>query len=137
MNLKTLILASALAAMSSSAFAACKEYVTVTPDNAPVLGPVVKSVVVGQTSGGPDHNGTAYTKATFCPVKAAPGTCTGESLSTFVAGPVYGPKTFIEVVANNGNVPDVVQHKNGIAIPATQWTPAVFIPTTPLLAGAC
>lgn len=112
----------ALTAMTLPAFAACKEYVTVTPDTAPN----VRSVVIGQTSGGPDHNGTAYTKATFCPVKAAAGTCTGESLSTFVAGPVYGPKTFLD-----GDVPDITQHRNGLQIGP------VFVPLTGYLPGAC
>lgn len=131
MHLKSLVLALACVAFSAPAFAACKEYVTVTPDNAPVYGPVTRTDVIGQSSGGPDHNGTAYTKATFCPKAAAAGTCTGESLSTFVVGPIYGPVTKTELLGNFGNVPDVVQHRNGIQIGP------IFIPTTPLLAGAC
>jgi hypothetical protein len=125
MHIKSFILASLTClAFTSASFAACRTIVT--PDNAPN----VRSVVVGQSSSGPDHNGTAYTKATFCPKLAAPGTCTGESLSTFVAGPVYGNKTFLD-----GNVPD--NRQNGILIPATRWTPEIFIPVGPVLVGAC
>jgi hypothetical protein len=121
----------ATVAMTAPAFAACKNFPIVTPDNAPVYGQVTRTEVVGQTSGGPDHNGTAYTKATFCPAAAAPDTCTGESLSTFVAGPVYGPVTTTEIVANNGDVPDIERHRNGLQIGP------VFVPLTGYIAGAC
>jgi hypothetical protein len=115
--LKIALAGVALVAMSTSVFAACKEYVTVTPDNAPVYGPVTRTVVVGQTPGGPDHNGDAYTKATFCPAKAAPDTCTGESLSTFVAGPIYGDVTATELLGLYGPVDDVTEHRNGFNSP--------------------
>lgn len=87
MNLKSLIPAlMAITAMTMPAYAtSCIER---TVDG----GAYVETYVAGQTQGGPDHNGTDYTKATFCPVAAAVGTCTGESLSTFVAGPVYAER---------------------------------------------
>jgi hypothetical protein len=97
----------------------CKTYTTVTPDNAAVAHS--KQVLTGAAA----HNGTAYTKAAFCPVGAAAGTCTGESLSEPVGSHIEGWTTY------DGNVPDINQHRNGLQIGN------LFIPLTPLLPGAC
>jgi hypothetical protein len=55
-------------------------------------GTATERYVSGQSKGG-SLPGTAYTKAAFCPVAAAAGTCTGESLSEPVAGLIYADRT--------------------------------------------
>jgi hypothetical protein len=105
----------AIVAMTAPAFAACKNYPIVTPDDAPVT----------RIGGGSNANlnGTAYTKATFCPAAAAAGTCTGESLSEKVNTHAY--------VTFDGVVADIERHRNGLQIGP------VFIPTTGYIPGAC
>jgi hypothetical protein len=86
--MKRLILISfAVAAMTQTATASalCIEQ---TLDG----GTATERYVAGMSKGG-SLPGTAYTKATFCPVGAAAGTCTGESLSEPVAGPIYADRT--------------------------------------------
>jgi hypothetical protein len=118
MKLRAFVCIAALL-VSAPAFAACKTYPT--PDNAPVYG----AKAFPDAGSNANLGGTAYTKATFCPAAAAAGTCTGESLSEKVKGNV-DPNFFF---GNIGNVPD--NHKNGFYIGP------VFIPTSPLLPGAC
>ncbi len=120
MNFKSIALAAlTLVAFTSASFAACKEYVTVTPDNAPVQ----RSLMVG--TGGNSQNGDAYSVATFCPKAAAAGTCTGKTLSEAVS------TSLTKFVTLDGVVADITQHRNGIQIGP------VFIPTTGLLPDAC
>lgn len=114
-------------AMTSASFAACVNYPIVTPDNAPVYG----AKAFPNAGSNANLGGTAYTKATFCPKAAAPGTCTGESLSEKVQGNV-DPNFFF---GNYGNVPDIERHKNGFYIPLPG--PDLFVPTTGYLPGAC
>ena len=126
MRIKTILLAaSAMLAMTSASFAACVNYPIITPDNAPVN----RSEVVGVAGGGGGAAATAYTIATFCPVKAAKGTCTGQSLSEKVSNHVRYFTTLDGVVA------DIERHKNGFYIPLPG--PDLFIPTTGYLPGAC
>jgi hypothetical protein len=125
MHLKTLLAAvAAVLALSGPALAACVNYPIITPDTAPVNR-------LGVTTGGSNANlgGTAYTKATFCPAKAAAGTCTGESLSEKVATAQYAYVTLDGIVA------DIERHKNGFYIPLPG--PDLFVPTTGYLPGAC
>jgi hypothetical protein len=126
MRIKTLLAAVVAASLfAGPALAgACKEYVTITPDNAPVFGPVVKSVIVGSTVGkeGWDGQGGQCTKPGSSVIWVGPrdanGVCmTPASIVGTVAGPVFAPKTFIEVVANNGPVPDIIEHRNGFNSP--------------------
>lgn len=123
--MKTLFLSTlALALMTSGAFALdCKNFPVITPDNAPVYGAKVNPNAGSNASLG----GTAYTKATFCPAAAAPGTCTGESLSEKVQGNV-DPNFFF---GNIGNVPDTERHRLGLQVGP------VFVPLTGFIAGAC
>lgn len=109
----------AVVAMSSPAFAACANFPIITPNTAPVDRPGMAS------TGAPRLNGTAYTVATFCPAKAAAGTCTGESLSERVAAIATNTVTY------DGDVADILRHRNGIQIGP------VFIPLTGYLPGAC
>lgn len=109
-----------------------------------VFGNVTRNVPVGTSKAGPAHNGTAYTKAAFCPVGAAPGTCTGESLSESVAGIVYGDVTTLEKIGEETidlpdtviDNPDIPQYRIGVMIPATPWTPAKWV-GTPWKNGTC
>lgn len=81
----TAIAAVAVLLMTGSAFAtSCIER---TLDG----GQRTETYVAGMSTGG-SLPGTAYTKATFCPKSAAAGTCTGESLSEPVAGPIYADR---------------------------------------------
>lgn len=114
----------AMVAMTAPAFAACQNYPIVTPDNAPVSR--TETVNAGSNA---SLGGTAYTKATFCPVAAAAGTCTGESLSEKVNSYVRAYVTLDGVVA------DIERHRNGFFIPLPG--PDLFVPTTGYIPGAC
>lgn len=110
----------ALALMTSAALAVdCKNFPIVTPDVAPVNRTKVEA------SGVSNLGGTAYTKAAFCPVAAAPGTCTGESLSERVGSILTAYVTY------DGDVPDIERHRNGIQVGP------IFIPLTGFIPGAC
>ena len=145
MHIRSLILASvALTALAGNAFAAgiCQSQSIPVPPTIidggtaqqDVLGPVTRNVPVGTSAAGPAHNGTAYTVATFCPAAAAAGTCTGESLSEFVAGIVYGDVTTVEKVGEvTVDLPDTViqnppqpQYRIGVQVGpkwiGTNWT---------------
>jgi hypothetical protein len=118
---KTIILAAAALLMASApAYAInCYERTIVTPDNAPVNR---ASYTLGNPGG---NNGTAYTKAAFCPKAAAADTCTGESLSELNRG---GAMT--KYVTLDGVVADIEEFRKGI-----QLGP-IFI-GTPWTAGSC
>jgi len=120
---RLLLSAFAVLAMTSASFAACKEYVTVTPDNAPVN----RTKLVGAAGAGASPNYTGVPGQFGCPIKAAPGTCiaANRSLSDPVGNHIEAYITLDGVVA------DIVQHRNGIQVGP------IFIPLTPLLAGAC
>ena len=114
-----------MAASPAMATVVCKHWVS--KDN-PDTAPVNRSRV--EASGG-SLNGTAYTKATFCPTTAAAGTCTGESISERVSS------TLIPYVTFDGYVPDDYKRRYGINVPATKWTNAFFLPLTKAKDGAC
>jgi hypothetical protein len=130
----------ALAALITPALATvCQTRVNDVPDIIvpgaviDVLGPVTRTQVVGQSKAGPAHNGTPYTIATFCPKAAAKGTCTGESLSEFVVGPIFGPVTTIEKTGTE-QLPDTVivtpddpEYRIGVQVPATRFTPSFWL----------
>lgn len=108
-----------MAASPAMATTKCYDWVSkVNPDTAPVHRSRVES------SGG-NLNGTAYTKATFCPVAAAAGTCTGESLSERVSS------TLIKYVTYDGVVPDDYKHIHYI-----QWK-KLIIPVSKIHDNAC
>ena len=120
-------------AMTSASFAACVNYPIVTPDNAPVYG----AKTIATSGSNANLNGTAWTKATYCPRKlvasGVEGICTGETLSEKVASGNYVDPNFF--FGNIGNVPDIERHKNGFYIPLPG--PDLFVPTTGYLPGAC
>ena len=94
------VVATLFASPAMASWSCNDNFYRVTKDDAPVHREKIVS------SGG-SLNGTAYTKATFCPVAAAAGTCTGESLSERVGS------TLIKYITFDGNVPDVQQYQYG------------------------
>lgn len=150
MNRKSiLVTAVAVLAMTSTSFAACKDFVQVTPDNAAVFGNVTRFIKQPTTGQSSSFQPVGFSSA-FCAgldKNTAPQWRKGEAAVGFcwqqinMASQVPGGKAALpvktvtnEVVANNGNVPDILTHRNGIAIPAIPpignfpGTPATFIP---------
>jgi hypothetical protein len=105
MKLRSFVLASVAAlAMANSALAGgldrCQDLPDfVTADNAS------NPKVTGYTNPG-GLDGTQTTVAMYCPSGAAAGTCTGESLSEQVPGPIV-------VDRFDGIVADILQHQTG------------------------
>lgn len=122
--MKKLAIASvAVLALTSQAFALTCESRTIDVPDIVVDGGTEQQDVFGLrtfTTGVSSHNGTAYTKATFCPKAAAAGTCTGESLSE----PVSTHEARVKVGEVTVDLPDSVivtpdddEYRVGIYIP--------------------
>lgn len=142
---RILLTIAALAATATPAFATvCQSRVNDVPDIivpgavVDVLGPVKK--VVGSTVGkdGWDGQGGQCTKpgspVIWVGPRDAKGNClTPASLVGTVAGPIV--QTFIEKVGTQKLpdtmivTPDDPEYRIGVVIPATRWTPAVWVGT--------
>lgn len=137
MHLKSLILAAfASLIFAGSAMAACYERPVITPDNAPVT----------RYQHGAAGNSPSFSKqgnmASILRVCTDPnsthrfrermirnGACipNGQELDT-AAQPVTGSGVPIKYTTNDGVVPDYEEKRLGLLIPATKWTPEIWLP---------